>query len=273
MKNTSTVRRYHVWCLAVRLTVFALLVWYAVTDHAAFLQDLTVPRLFSPVTAAWGLLMLSMVLRLFPSREEGLGCQKLYARNFRPTGAVPSRQEIRTADRGAVRVALLWCAANVPFLLAYWAGWLSAAAMVCLAGFYGVCDIICILFYCPFQRWLMHQRCCTTCRIYDWDHLMLCTPLLVLPGLLPRTACLLAALLFLRWEVTYRRRQERFFESSNAALRCADCPDQLCRYKRLLAAKIASTPSSGLDPRTAPPLPQPKSTTSAHGLSHKEEPP
>ena len=242
MKNTSTVRRYHVWCLAVRLTVFALLGWYAVTDHVAFLQDLTVPRLFSPVTAAWGLLMLSMVLRLFPSREEGLGCQKLYARNFRPTGAVPSRQEIRTADRGAVRVALLWCAANVPFLLAYWAGWLSAAAMVCLAGFYGVCDIICILFYCPFQRWLMHQRCCTTCRIYDWDHLMLCTPLLVLPGLLPRTACLLAALLFLRWEVTYRRRQERFFESSNAALRCADCPDQLCRYKRLLAAKIRKHP-------------------------------
>ena len=27
---------------------------------------------------------------------------------------------------------------------------------------------------------MMHNRCCTTCRIYDWDYLMLCTPLLAL---------------------------------------------------------------------------------------------
>ena len=89
MKNTSTVRRYHVWCLAVRLTVFALLVWYAVTDHAAFLQDLTVPRPFSPVTAAWGLLMLSMVLRLFPSGRRAWGARSSMPGTSAPPGRSP----------------------------------------------------------------------------------------------------------------------------------------------------------------------------------------
>ena len=47
---------------------------------------------------------------------------------------------------------------------------------------YGVCDIICILFFCPFQTWFMKNRCCTTCRIYNWDFAMLCTPFLLIPG-------------------------------------------------------------------------------------------
>ena len=131
----------------------------------------------------------------------------------------------------------LWAAVNALFFLGYAKGWLGRRFLVCLAGFYGVCDIVCILFYCPFQSWLMHNRCCTTCRIYDWDYLMLCTPLLCIPGLFRLTACSLAAFIFLRWEVTFLRRRERFFEASNDALRCAQCQEHLCKYKRALAAK------------------------------------
>ena len=81
----------------------------------------------------------------------------------------------------------------------------------------------------------MRNRCCATCRIFDWDYLMLCTPLLAVPTPLTLSACALALFVFLRWEVTYRRHPERFFESANDALRCANCHEQLCRHKRRLA--------------------------------------
>ena len=238
MKTSPRVRRFYWFSLAARLAAFLALAAYALAAPQRFLEDLAGARRLTPLTVCWLLLMGSMVFRLFPSSVESLGCQKAYARRARLTGALPPAEEIRQADRGAWKVLALWAAVNALFFLGYAKGWLGRRFLVCLAGFYGVCDIVCILFYCPFQSWLMHNRCCTTCRIYDWDYLMLCTPLLAIPSALALSACALAAVVFLRWEVTYRRHRERFFECSNDALRCANCQEHLCKYKRALATRL-----------------------------------
>ena len=238
MKTSPRVRRFYWFSLAARLAAFLALAAYGLAAPQRFLEDLAGARRLTPLTACWLLLMGSMVFRLFPSSVESLGCQKAYARRARLTGAVPPAEEVRQADRGAWKVLALWAAVNALFFLGYAKGWLGRRFLVCLAGFYGVCDIVCILFYCPFQSWLMHNRCCTTCRIYDWDYLMLCTPLLAIPSVLALSACALAAVVFLRWEAAYRRRQERFFERSNDALRCANCQEHLCKYKRAIAARL-----------------------------------
>ena len=240
MNSSGKTRRYYVAAFLARTAAFLALVIYALAAPQAFLEDLTGPWRWSPLTIVYLALMGSMVLRLFPSRVESLGCQKDFARRFRPTGKQPSQAEVRQADLGALKVLLLWAAVNALFFLAYFQEWIGKRFLVCLAGFYGVCDIVCILFYCPFQSWLMHNRCCTVCRIYDWDFLMLCTPLLAVGGALAVSACLLSAFLFLRWEIVYRLRRERFFESSNDALRCANCQERLCRYKRAIARNISA---------------------------------
>lgn len=235
--NTSRYTRHlYLLFLAARSAVFAFLVAYALIAPEQFDADLAAPLgSITPLSVVWLLLMLSMLARLFPSKSESLGCQKEFSHRFRPTGAAPSSQEIRRADRGAAVVLVVWLGCNAVIFGLHAYGWISPRAMVCLAGFYGVCDIICILFFCPFQAWMMHNRCCTTCRIYNWDYLMLCTPLLPLGGPLTRLACILAAVLFIRWELTYHFRRERFFESSNQALQCSQCQEHLCRYKRKLA--------------------------------------
>ena len=239
MLHSASTRRYYAVVFLARLAAFLVLVVYALAAPARFLADLTgVPRPTSPILICWLLLMASMIFRLFPSKVESLGCQKEFAGRFRPTGQAPDPGEVRQADLGALRVLLFWTAANALFFLGYAKGWLDQRFLVCLAGFYGVCDIVCILFFCPFQSWMMHNRCCTTCRIYDWDYLMLCTPLLAIPSVLALSACALAAVVFLRWEAAYRRRQERFFGRSNDALRCANCQEHLCKYKRAIAARL-----------------------------------
>lgn len=234
-KTQDRTVRYYLLTLLLRSAVFALLVLCAALAPERFDGWLSagLTRL-TPLTAVWLALILSMVFRFFPSRWESLGCQKEFAGRFRPTGRGVPREARREADRGALRVLLSWLALNGAFLLAHWRGWISGRFLVCLAGFYGVCDIVCILFFCPFQAWMMHNRCCTTCRIYNWDYAMLCTPLAVLKGPLARSACVLALALLIRWEWTYRRRGERFFQCSNGALECGACRERLCRYKRVL---------------------------------------
>ena len=191
----------------------------------------------TPLTGFWLLLMVAMVLRFFPSRWESLGCQKRFSARFEPTGRAPDPSEIRRADRGALWVLLVWLGGNALVLILW--RWLEIPPvyLLCLTGFYSVCDIICILFLCPFQLIWMKNRCCSTCRIYDWDYPMMCTPLVVIPCFYAWSLVALAVVLALQWEITYRRHPERFFESSNQALRCGACQEHLCAYKRRLREK------------------------------------
>jgi len=234
-RTEGSVRRYYLAALAARTAAFLALVIYAMLDPAGFEDSLSLPWRWTPVTVAWLALMASMLLRLFPSRWESIGSQKLFQGRFRPTGKPLPKEEAREADRGAWKVLLLWAAVNALFLLGQARGWIGRRFLVCLAGFYGVCDIVCILFYCPFQMWLMHNRCCTVCRIFDWDYLMICTPLLRMGGPLCVSACVLAAVIFLRWEFLCHWRAERFFQTANQALQCRECQEHLCRYKRALS--------------------------------------
>ncbi len=239
---------YYFLCLLARSAAFLFLVVWALAQPESFDAGLGLADAFrfTPSTVVWLLLMASMVLRLFPSQVESIGSQKEFRRRFRPTGRQPDPREIRRADRGALGVLVLWAAFNAVFYAAYLGGIVDLRFLVCLAGFYGMCDIICILFFCPFQAWIMHNRCCTTCRIYDWDYLMMCTPLFLVPGIPAQSACILSGVIFLRWEITYLRRRERFFESANEALGCARCQGHLCRYKRAMAESVKpSAPSRG----------------------------
>ena len=86
MTHSAKTRHYTLWCLAARTTAFCALLFYALAAPDQFLTDLHWPLRCSPLTVVWGLLMVSMVIRLFPSRVESLGCQKVFARRLRPTG-------------------------------------------------------------------------------------------------------------------------------------------------------------------------------------------
>ena len=232
MKGATAQQRYYWLCLAGRAAAFLLVIW-ALAAPARFLTDLE-GRTLSPLLLVWLLLMLAMVRQFFPSRLKSPGSQKIFARRCLPSSGGVSREEIRRADQGALRVLLVWAAAHAGIFFLYAHQVVGKRFLVCLAGFYGVCDLICVLIFCPFRAWLMHNRCCTTCRIYDWDYLMMCTPLLPVGGWMAISACALAALLFLRWEIVWLRHPERFLESGNEALQCAECQEHLCKYRRTL---------------------------------------
>ena len=74
----------------------------------------------------------------------------------------------------------------------------------------------------------MKNRCCTTCRIFNWDHLMMFAPFAFVGGFYGLSLLAMAVLVFVLWEMQVARHPEYFAERSNTALRCANCTDRLC---------------------------------------------
>jgi hypothetical protein len=183
------------------------------------------------ISIIWTVFTLEMILRFFPSKLESPGSQKQFARNYIRTG----NTEIKVQDNNAVMlVALIWIAFNGIFGALHMMNILDDGIMILLCCVYSVCDMICILFFCPFQAWFLKNKCCSTCRIYNWDYAMMFTPLFFVRESYTWSLLALSVALMLRWEITFYRYPERFAESTNGYLHCSNCTEKLCAHKNHL---------------------------------------
>ena len=242
-RRVTLVCGFHYVKLVYRSLLFiAAILLYTVTR----VGGATLPAYF-PTLLQWGLILIwlvyaaEMICRFFPSRLESPGCQKQFKRNYRPT---EETQPILPSRKGTVTVALVWLALNAVIGVLYFTHIIDVGILLLISLFYGVCDMICILFFCPFQMWFMKNRCCTTCRIYNWDFAMMFTPLLFIPHAYTWSLLAMSLGILLRWELTLWLRPERFSEATNACLSCKNCDEKLCLHKRhilRLAKQIKET--------------------------------
>lgn len=179
----------------------------------------------------WIFYMVEMWLRFFPSKIESPGCQKQFARNYIPTGE--TTPALRSWKR-TFSVAAAWLIFNGMIGALYFTHIIDAEILILISFAYGVCDMICILFFCPFQTWFMKNRCCTDCRIYNWDFAMMFTPLIFIPHWYTWSLLGISLLLLLRWEITLRLHPERFSDRTNGCISCKNCTEKLCKHKKQL---------------------------------------
>ncbi len=229
----SPVSTLHYVRLIYRSALFILLTVSYILYRLELGDDLTHWLKNSPavLTVTWVVFVSEMVLRFFPSKYESPGCQKQFARNYIKSGST----DISIPDNNAtVLVALIWIVFNGVFGALHMADVLDDGIMILLCVCYSVCDMICILFFCPFQSWFMKNKCCSSCRIYNWDYAMMFTPLFFIRGLYTWSLLGLSLALAARWEITFYRHPERFSEKTNEYLRCANCTEKLCSHKKQL---------------------------------------
>lgn len=183
----------------------------------------------------WLVYVCEMIMRFFPSKFESMGCQKQFKKNYIPieNGETRLQSENRT-----LLVVLFWILLNLIIGLLYWFNLIDASILILISLAYGICDMICILFFCPFQTWIMKNRCCTVCRIYNWDFIMMFTPCLFIPHLYTWSLFILSLILLLRWEFTYLKHPERFSDATNAYVTCSNCTEKLCHHKKQLQSFI-----------------------------------
>ena len=181
----------------------------------------------------WVAYALEMVLRFFPSKLESMGCQKQFVRNYRPKLKEGEKIRLNSA-KSTFMVAASWLALNGIIGILFFTHVINEGILLLISLFYGACDMICILFFCPFQTWMMKNKCCGSCRIYNWDYAMMFTPLIFIRSGYTISLVVLSLLLLIRWEVGVRMHPEFFCEASNDSLSCANCSEKLCHHKKQL---------------------------------------
>ena len=235
-KKLSRISTLHYYKLVARSLLFLaatavyLVNWFQGIHIDLFGRVEELPLLMAVIWVAYAL---EMVLRFFPSRLESMGCQKQFARNFRPRAEVKQRVNLNSA-KTTFMVAASWVGLNGVIGILFFTHVIDEGILLLISLFYGACDMICILFFCPFQTWMMKNKCCGTCRIYNWDYAMMFTPLVFIRSGYTFSLVLLSVLLLIRWELTVWLHPERFSEAVNDSLSCANCSEKLCHHKKQL---------------------------------------
>ena len=173
---------------------------------------------------------------MVPSRKFfPVGSQKFLKYAFSPRAQTAKAQDmtafLKSSNRGAALSGALWLCVTAALAVFYFSGIINFRIMLLFVLFFYVSDVICVLYWCPFRVWFLKTRCCTTCRIFNWDHLMMFSPLLFIPGFFTWSLCFVAILIFVLWEVAFFRHPERFWDRRNEALTCRSCSDNLCPIK------------------------------------------
>lgn len=196
----------------------------------------------SPLHLLWLIWMVDMILQLIPVKGAmPLGSQKYFKSRFKPAAefnAEKLRAYINEMTKSAYKVFIVWSAALLVMGVLYAFGVINAQHLFLVSVAFYVCDLICVLIWCPF-RLLMRTRCCTSCRIFNWDHLMMFSPLIFVGSFFSYSLVIMAFAIWLIWEVSVMMHPERFWDKSNCSLKCSECTDKLCtqfckRQKRTL---------------------------------------
>lgn len=230
----SRTRKIYIARLVGRCLVFVIctLLYLFHPESFAVLNGFQFFKTLSPLHLLWIIWVMDMFLQIIPIKNKlPLGSQKLFANHFKPIREKVNYEALRhyivSTTKAAYKVFLLWCLLIAAIGVLYYTGVLDKANLFMISVLFYVCDLICVLIWCPF-RLILKNCCCTTCRIFNWDHLMMFSPLIFMGGFYAGSLVAMAAVAWLVWELCVMMYPERFWDHSNEALKCSECTDKLC---------------------------------------------
>ena len=230
----SKTRKIYFARLVGRCIIFILCIWaWLVKPDIYFvLNGMNFFKTLSPLHLLWAIWVVDMFLQIVPIKNKvPVGSQKLFANHFRPIRDKINHEALRSyivaTTKAAYKVFILWCLLIAGIGALYYFGVIDQIGLFMISVLFYVCDLICVRIWCPF-RLIMKNRCCTTCRIFNWDHLMMFSPLIFTNGFFTSSLLIMSVIAWLVWELCVMMYPERFWDHSNAALQCAECTDKLC---------------------------------------------
>jgi hypothetical protein len=230
----SKIRQVYFTKLYARITILlaSIILYFYAPDQFDVIEGWNFFKKFSVFHVLWGIWVYDMMSQLFPVKNIALGSQKFFKEKFRPAihkllDFDKLKEFIKNTNKAAGRVLAIWLLfiGAISALKAFKVIENKHLFLISVA-FY-VCDLICVLIWCPF-RLMLGNKCCTTCRIFNWDHMMMFTPMLLVGSFFSISLLVMAIIDLAVWEITIYLHPERFWENSNMALKCSECTDKLC---------------------------------------------
>lgn len=239
--KTGMLTRYLIK-FAFRVAIFIGMLCFYILNKPLMFQLLTEPLYHgvSVIHVLWAVFMVIMIMHIFPTERLSMALRKAQPMTFQPVenySELELLKYVQTQNVRAWMVMLVWLSFNAVFGILYLVHALDEADLFMLTVFFFLSDYICILFFCPFQTHIMKNRCCVNCRIYDWGHFMMFTPMLFIRSFFTWSLFFTAIIVLIRWEIRYAQHPERFWSGSNKTIQCANCKDKTCQIKKKLANK------------------------------------
>ena len=219
--------------LFVRVVIFILcLIMCLKPEFFNILKGMNFFDSFHLLHILWLIWIFDIFQQIIPIKNKlALGSQKLFANHFKPFSEKINykvlKNNIKKTTISAYKVFIIWTLLIMIIGILYYFNVINKIWLFLFSVFFYVCDLICVLIWCPF-RLIMKNKCCTTCRIFNWDHLMMFSPLIFCGGFFAISLIVMAFLSWLVWEIFILLYPERFSEITNIALRCSSCTDKLC---------------------------------------------
>ncbi len=235
--------RFYFLKFAFRLTAFGIMIWLYIKDKHKFYKYTTanIKDGINFMHIMWAVFMILMILHLIPPKFISMGGGKKRAVNFKMN---PNYSEsellkfIHNENVKAWRSMLTWLAGNAVIGVLYFLKLIGNPELLLITGFYFISDYICILIFCPFQTFGQKDRCCVNCRIYDWGHFFMFTPMLFIRTFYSWSLFFMGAAVIIHWEYMWTKHPERFWYGSNQTLSCANCKDKTCAIKKDVTKQI-----------------------------------
>ena len=229
----SITRKRYFMRLIGRIIIFilCLIMWFK-PDFYNILEGMNFFKQLHLLHILWLIWVFDMILQIIPIKNNlALGSQKLFSKRFQSSSNKTNYEKlkdyIKTTTKSAYKISIIWAILIAIIGILYRFNFINKICVFMISIFFYVCDLICVLIWCPF-RLIMKNKCCTTCRIFNWDHLMMFSPLIFIGGFFSTSLVVIAILAWLVWEICVFLYPERFSEITNVALRCTKCTDKLC---------------------------------------------
>lgn len=223
----------------IRIAIFMLIAILYITNKPLMCELMTqsIGIGITPIHVLWIIFMGMMLRHIFPTEKLSMAIHKADSKKYHENENYSELELLKFVQSQNIRawkVMLVWLSFNAIFGILYLTHIMDEADLLMLVVFYFLCDYICILIFCPFQSFIMQNRCCVNCRIYEWGHFMMFTPMLFIRNFYSWSLFFTSCIVLLKWEITYAKHPERFWSGSNKSLQCANCKDKICQIKKIV---------------------------------------
>ena len=234
MLKTYTVK------LTLRILIFISFIYVYIRHpymiDMAFSNEFGIKMIYFYVI--WAVFMAGMLVHMNPrsDRTITIGSLKYHRLHYTPSKMQYTEREkedfIRFSNRGALITFLAWMAVAVITGMLYYYKIIDARMLLLFTMFLYVCDLICVTAWCPFQFFMLKNKCCVNCRIFNWDYAMMFTPLIFIKSTFTWSLVAVSVITALSWEISWKKHPERFWHRTNSNLQCKNCKEKLCKIKK-----------------------------------------
>ena len=182
----------------------------------------------------WAYIVNDILKVVIPSKSKNTYNGKLFLKHYKKRENYrQDRLGLETIEKNkkAFNIILAWIGLNSILFYIYFRLNLDKSWLIMLFLFYFWSDMVCVNVWCPFQKLFMKNKCCNTCRIYNWDHIMYVTPFILIPNFWTYSLIVLSLISLIQWEYLLKKHPERFSSISNINLSCSNCQNE-CRFNK-----------------------------------------